>query len=284
MPKKALGKGIRALISEETQLEIENEVRIVAIKDIHPNPYQPREFSGAEIEDLVNSIKENGILQPIVVRKKNSGYELVAGSRRLKAAQIAGLTHVPAVIKNVTESELLAIALVENIQREDLNPIEKAKAYRRLIDEFGMSQEMVAKKVGKDRSTISNALRLLLLPDKVKNYLKNGKISEGHARALLRIGDKKLMEKVCEKIIKEEISVRKLEKMVKEIIEDYKKEEVILKKTVKKDGVIADIEEKISDFLGTKVEIKKGKKKGKIEIEFYSEEHLSEIIEKILKT
>lgn len=282
MPKKALGRGIHALISEEAQLEIDSEVRIIPIKEIDPNPYQPREFSGAELDELVNSIKTNGLLQPILVRKKNSRYELVAGSRRLKAAEIAGFTHVPVVIKNVTESEVLGIALVENIQREDLNPIEEAMAYRRLIDEFGMTQEMVAEKVGKDRSTISNTLRLLLLPEKIKNYLKEEKISEGHARALLRVENKRLMEKLCKKVIKEGISVRKLEKLIKEILE--KGEKIKIKKSLKKDSVIQEIEEKIAELLGTKVEIKKGKKKGKIEIEFYSDDHLSEIIRKILKT
>lgn len=282
MHRRGLGKGIRALIPEEIRLELENEVKMLDITKIHKNPYQPRTFTGKEIKELVESIKENGILQPIIVREKDSGYELVAGARRLRAAEIGGLKKVPALVRNVTESEMVTIALIENLQRENLNPIEEAVAYKRLVDEFGMTHEMISRKVGKDRTTITNILRLLLLPENIKQYLKEGKISEGHARALLRLQNEKLIQKICEQIIKEKISVREVEDIVKTMSLQENKA-ISLKKRQAKPAVITSLEEKLSEIFETKVEIKKSKNKGKIEIEFYSDEQLDFIINKLLK-
>lgn len=275
MGRKALGKGIHAIIPEEVKRVLEGELREIPASSISPNPYQPREGGEENLSELVASIKEKGILEPLIVRRKGEGYELVAGGRRLKAAIQAGLERVPVVIREATDSELLELALIENLQRKDLNPIEEASAYQRLSKEFGLTHEEIAKKVGKSRANITNTLRLLTLPGKTKRYLRVGKISAGHARALLSIPSPSLIDKLCDRIVREGLSVREIERLTS----------LKRKKRVEhpKDPHILTLEDSLSESLGTKVRIHKRGKKGRIYIEFYSEEDLERLISRIIK-
>ena len=275
MAKIALGKGLEALIPElpEGAGERGNLIQ-VEVKKVRPNPYQPRAtLNQSKLDELVNSIRERGLVQPIVVRQKDEGLELVVGERRLRAAEKAGLKQVPALLLGkITKQEIIEMALVENIQREDLNPIDQAKGYRRLITECGVSQKDLSKRIGKDRSSISNILRLLNLPDKIQKYLAEGKLSEGHARAVLAIGSQKEQLKLADRIVRGELSVRRTEEIA------YKKG---IKKPIKKHrrSKYYDLENKLREYFKTSVKISQKKGKGKIEIEFYSEEDLGRIIE-----
>lgn len=288
--KKVLGKGISALIpqtSEKPSVE-PNEVNYLPINEILPNPYQPRENPEEDLTDLITSIKEKGILQPIIVRTRRQvssdqiTYELVVGERRLRAARAAGLTEIPAIVKEISETEMLEWALIENIQRADLNPIEEAHGYKRLVEDFGMTHEMIAEKVGKDRSTITNALRLLTLPESVQNYLRQGKITTGHARALLAIPERNKQELLCERIVSEGLSVRQLE----EICYPQKKSRTKRAKTIhpvaEKDIYIIDLEEKLQEYLRTRVRINKTLQKGTVVIEFYSDDDLTRLVKLII--
>jgi len=276
MTKKVLGKGLSALLSEEGKSLVEGETRPIKIEEIKINPYQPRENPQEDLAELISSIKTKGILQPILVRKTSSGYELVVGERRLRAAKEAGLTTIPAVVREISEPEMLELALIENLQRKNLNPLEEALGYKRLIEEFGLTQEEIADRVGKSRPTIANALRLLTLPPKVKEYLKEEKITAGHARALLTLTDRKAQEELCERIVRESLPVRQVEKLV-----SSKKEE---KERVKeRDVYLQAMEDILREFLGTNVEIIKRGEKGKIIIEFVSEEDFNRIIRLIKK-
>ncbi len=275
--RKALGKGLDALLGE-TSIGI--EIAEVEIDKIKPSEGQPRkEFKN--INELAQSIKSIGIINPLIVVKNNDGtYELVAGERRWRAAKKAGLKKVPVIINKYSEEEKLEISLIENIQRQDLNPVEEATAYKILIEKFKLTQEELAKRVGKDRSTIANTLRLLTLPKKVLNYLKEGKLQEGHVRPLINIKNPDIVIKLAEKIINEKIPVREVEKLSK-VYKPVK--EVKRKKEKKTDAYLQELEDTLREYFGTKVRLTGNKDKGKVVIEYYSKDGLIRIIKKIMK-
>jgi ParB family chromosome partitioning protein len=274
--RQALGKGLGALIPEKPPLELEGKkvFDICGIEEIKPNPFQPRKAFGDEkLQELVGSIQEKGILQPLVVRRKGSGYELIAGERRWRAAQKAGMKEVPIIIKDVPESELLELSLIENIQRENLNPIEEAEAFKRLMDQFHFTQEEISKRVGKDRTTITNAIRLLKLPPDIKQSLADGAISMGHARAFLSLDGSEKQRLALKKVLAGGLSVRQTENLVKRLrVRSYPS---IQKKNQEWNPLV----EELQRALGTKVKIIAKGKRGKIEIEFYSYEELDRIID-----
>lgn len=269
--KKGLGRGLEALI--EANESDEGTVQEVKINDIEPNSGQPRKtFNQEKLEELAESIKAHGIIQPLVVRKRNGKFEIVAGERRWRAARIAGLSKVPIVVKEVTDKELMEVALVENLQREDLNPIEEAYGYETLLKGYALTQEEVSKAVGKSRSAIANTLRLLTLDEKVKKLVEKGELSAGHARAIVVIKDKEQQLEIAKKIIQNDLSVRETEKLLK-LIESKKK---IKRKAV--DPVYLALEDELKEILGTKVRITNNKNKGRVEIEYYSNDDLERII------
>jgi len=281
MEHRALGKGLSALIPDNLKLSDEKEAKeniaYVPIEKIKESSFQPRiNYDDQKLKDLVASIKEKGVLQPLVVRKQDDGYEIVAGERRLKAARILNLQKVPVMIKQVSSEEALVLALVENIQREDLNPIEEAKAFQQLIEEFTLTQEDVAQSVGKDRSTISNALRLLKLPEDIQQAVFSGEISTGHARALLSIENAQKQRQYFEQTKKKGFSVRELETKIKA----GEKSPFRQKKAKSQELVV--LENALQERLGTKVRIQAQKKRGKIVIEYYSLKDLERILD-ILK-
>lgn len=275
--KNALGKGLGALIREGGN-ESPNQVLMLDITKIEPNKQQPRTYFDTEkLEELAESIKEFGIIQPVVVRKDGDFYRLVAGERRWRAARIAKLKMIPAILKDYNEHETIQVALLENIQRADLNPIEEASGYKRLIDEFEMTHEMLAEKLGKSRSTITNALRLMQLDYRIHPFLAAGKITTGHAKALLSIENteenKNLQLHFCEKIMEEELSVRETERLIREYQKPKKEKEVREYKNFK------PLESELSGVLGVKVSIKNPAKKdgGKIEIEYATAQELDRL-------
>jgi len=291
-----LGRGLDALIpravtkeisidSKEIRFDDGQSVGVIAkieIAKIKPNPYQPREtFDRTALEELKQSIIEKGVIQPITVRRLPGGmYELISGERRVRASTEAGLTHIPAYIIEVeSEKELLELSLIENIQREKLNPIEIAKAYQRLIEELGYTQEEIAKKIGKDRTTVANFIRLLKLPEQIQESLKRGEITMGHARALINLPSRKLQVEIWNKIVKQSWSVRKVEKIVR----DLSKGKIAEEKTTKKktaQSEFRDIESKLKRIFGTQVKIKQtGNGRGEIVIEFYSDDEFERLLE-----
>lgn len=274
---KGLGKGINALF---TNLETtkEDSVQQIDIKDIRPNPYQPRKiFTEEGIEELKQSIIQHGILQPIIVKKSIKGYEIVVGERRFRAAKEAGLKKVPVVVRDFTSSEMMELAVLENLQREDLTPIEEAAAYQTLLDKLEVTQEELAKRLGKSRPHITNHIRLLSLPRQIQELITRGTISMGHGRALLGLKNKDLLNSLVEKTVKEELNVRQLEQYIQQLNESVPRE---TKKTpVKKDVFIQEQETILRERFGTTVTISQRKKKGKIEIEFFSPEDLNRILE-----
>ena len=281
MPKKGLGKGLSALIPDIEEDKTRN-VTEINLKDIKKNPYQPRKnIDDEKLKEMLQSIREHGVIQPVLVRKVDQGYELVAGERRIRAAQLAKLEKIPAVIRDFNENEMLEISLIENIQRENLNPLEEAEAYKRLMEEFGFNQEKIAERLGKSRPVIANTLRLLSLEEKVKSYLKEGKISAGHARALASIEEMELQREVAEEILKKNLTVRKVEEVLQQLKKKKEKEEIPPPKKPKADPFLLDLEEKLCRYFGTKVKIVEGKNKGKVEIEYYSPGELERIAEKL---
>jgi len=278
MKNRGLGKGLSALIPENSdQSNQDGAVTYVETSSIENNSFQPRTFyDDKKLDDLKKSIEEKGVLQPILVREKAGRFEVIAGERRLKAAKLSNLVEVPVIVKKVTDQEALVIALVENIQREELNPIEEAQAYRRLIQEFQYKQEEVAKSVGKDRSTISNLLRLLKLPSQIQKSIHNNEITVGHARALLSVDSYDLQTDIFEQILKNGLSVRDVEKVVK------KNEQPNVRSTKQKETrsfELLTLEEELQRRFGTKVRIvPQRKKRGKIVIEYYSMEELTRLI------
>lgn len=273
---KGLGKGINALFPGAS-LKSAETVEQVHLKSIKPNPYQPRKiFDEEAIEELSESIKEHGILQPIIVRKTGTSYEIVVGERRFRASKLAGLEEIPAIVRNFTDEESMELAILENLQREDLTPIEEAEAYSKLMDNLKITQEQLAFRLGKSRSHIANHIRLLSLPDKVRQLITDGKLSMGHGRTLLGLRKKEQIIPVADRVLKEGINVRQLERLVQEMNKDVPRE---TKKKEKKDLFLKEYESNLRDFLGTNVKIKKSKNKGKIEIEFFSQEDLERILE-----
>lgn len=273
---RALGKGINALFSEIEKIEGE-AVEEIPLKEIRPNPYQPRKYFSEEgIAELKQSIIEHGVLQPIIVRKSIKGYEIVVGERRYRAAKAAGLKKIPAVVRSLTDEKMMELAVLENLQREDLTPIEEASAYQMLLDRLEITQEQLAKRLGKSRPHIANMVRLLSLPQEIQELLHEGKISMGHGRALLGLKDKKKIPSVVDKVIKEGLNVRQLEELIQQLNHNVSRETKKRKK--KKDLFLMEQENVLRERFGTTVKIKKGKKKGKIEIEFFSDDDLNRIL------
>lgn len=284
--RRGLGSGLDALIPENDELIKKEEVlqpdTKLKLKVIEPNREQPRKYFDEDaLNALADSIKQYGVLSPLWVKKKGDYYEIIAGERRWRAAQIAGLKEVPVILMEEDEQSALEISLIENIIREDLNPIEEATAYKRLIDEFHLTQEEVGKKVSKSRPVITNAIRLLDLDSRVQQMLIEEKITEGHGRRLLEIADKEVQFELATRIMDQDLTVRETEKLVKSIKNPDKKDNE--KKAAKKNElsfIYQDLEEKMKSIMGTKVSIlPKDKKKGKIEVEYYSMEELERIME-----
>jgi ParB family transcriptional regulator, chromosome partitioning protein len=278
----ALGKGLGALLPELGQTEPKT-LLYCGIEEIIPNRSQPRKrFDESKLQELADSIKEKGILEPLIVRRTDQGYELMVGERRWRAAQKAGLKEVPVLVKEVERGEALEISLIENLQREDLNPIEAAEAFKHLIEEFNISQEDLSKRIGKDRTTIANTLRLLKLPIEVKNELLQNRITSGHARAILSLESKEKQKELCALIIKKGLSVREAEALAIRWSEKPKKTVTPVKKRGDLESQLGSLQESMRKFLGTKVQILSKGKRGKIEIEYYSHEDLERIVEAIL--
>lgn len=289
MSKKALGKGIDALIDqvEEPEPEERRDVEKISIRQIEANPYQPRtQFDEEALSELADSIKQRGIIQPLVVEKSRQGYTIVAGERRFRAARMAGLTEIPVLIRSFSDEEKLEIALIENIQREDLNPIEEAKAYRRLMDKYELNQEGLAKKIGKKRSTVANAVRLLKLPEDMQDSVVEGSLSSGHARAILSVVNPADQRILFSRIVSERLSVRETERLAEGFNKGIRSSEKSKGKSKEssegereKSPEVQEIEQKFLDRLGTKVTLKGSVEKGKIEISYYSKDDLQRLYE-----
>lgn len=281
---RGLGKGLKALIPDESFMSIDNSdadnagklVFFLQINKIRPNADQPRKkFNREKLEELAASIKEHGILQPLVVRPENNGYTIIAGERRWRAATMAGLKEVPVIVKDLPAKDVMELALIENVQREDLNAIEEAEAYGALMEHFNLTQGEIGIRIGKSRAAITNTMRLLNLPDKVRQEVLDDHISSGHARALLSLEDQKQMEALCEEIIDKKLSVRETERKVK-LLKNPPKEE---KAKSEKNPYITAVEDGLKQKFATKVKISGKKDKGKIEMEYYSTEDLNRILD-----
>lgn len=290
--RKGLGKGLDSLIPENKSVKpavkpekaeesVKTGEQMLKINQVEPNREQPRKhFEEDALLELADSIKQYGVLQPLLVRKRKDYYEIIAGERRWRAAKLAGVKEVPVIIKEYTEQQAVEIALIENIQRENLNPIEEAMAFKKLLEEFQLKQDEVADRVSKSRTAVTNSMRLLKLDDKVQQMIIDEMISTGHARALLAIDDKKLQYELANRIFDEKLSVRETEKLVKEIKNPKKPKE---KKVVENEFVYKDLENRMKEVMGTKVSIaSKSNGKGKIEIEYYSEKELERMFEMIM--
>ncbi len=274
MERKALGKGISALIPEkETGRKV--EIIYVQTEQIKPNPFQPREdFDTQSIEELAQSIREKGVIQPLLARRRGDAYELIAGERRLRAANLMGLKEIPILVKDVEDRDSLELALIENVQRQGLNPIEEAHAYQHLIEKFNVTQDKISEVLGKARVSITNTLRLLKLPHEIQAEIKKGRITFGHGRALLEVQDTNEQRRLAQDVIAKELSVRELENLIK-----LKRPKGLKRKIGQgqREPYVAVLEEELQHALGTKVRISKRKKRGHILIEFYSPEELDRI-------
>jgi len=275
--RKALGKGLSALIPDAEAAEgADGRFFQCPVEVIEPNPYQPRqEFSDGEMEEMVASVREKGILTPLLVSRKGAGYQLIAGERRWRAAQRAGLTHVPVVVREVRDAESLELALIENIHRKDLNAIEEALAYRRLLEETGATQDLIAQKLGKDRSTIANLLRLLKLPYPIQKHVINGNLSVGHARVLAGLKTETEQNRLCRVVLEKGLSVRQAEALAKRMGAPSRPE----KKAPEFDYYLKSLADSLKRSLGTKVDIQKRGHQGRIVIHFYSDEELDRLLE-----
>jgi ParB family chromosome partitioning protein len=291
--KKGLGKGLDSLITDKVNKPVEkpvvsapkvNDAVMMNITKVEPNREQPRKkFDEDALLELSESIKQFGVLQPLLVQERDNYYEIIAGERRWRAAKLAGVKEVPVIVKKLTEQEIMEISLIENIQREDLNPIEEAQAYKRLLTEFNLKQDEVADRVSKSRTAVTNAMRLLKLNDKVQQMVIDEMLTTGHARALLGIDDQEKQYLVAQRIFDEKLSVRETEKLVKNI-QNEKKNTLEGSKKIdpQLEAVYRGLEEQMKSILGTKVFINpKDEKKGKLEIEYYSQEELDRIIDLI---
>ncbi len=294
--KRGLGKGLDSMIpdrgqslkKETVKVEVENVSRetLIGINEIEPNKEQPRKvFDEDALQELADSIKQYGIIQPLVVQKKGNLYEIIAGERRWRAARIAGLKKVPVIVREYTEQEIAEISLIENIQRENLNPIEEAMAYQRLIQEFELKQDEVAERVSKSRTAITNSMRLLKLDERVQQMLIDDMISSGHGRTLLAIEDGEQQYALATKIMDEKLSVRETEKLVKKLLKNKEEEKAKPVSPVNPadELIYRDLEEKLKNVIGTKVCVnRKNNGKGKIEIEYYSQDELERIIDMLM--
>ena len=279
--KAALGRGLASLIPDIDSIDnSHSEFFRCEVGRITPNPFQPRKhFSEKELRELSDSIRENGVLQPLLVRKKGADYELIAGERRLRASQMAGLTHVPAILKEISDTELLELSIIENIQRENLNPIEESRAYQRLMEEFDFTQEKVAERVGKSRPAVANFLRLLQLPETIQQSIQEGVIAMGHARALLAVEDPAAQEQAWKRVVEEKLSVRETEKLVKALKAGTEKPAEEKPKPAAPDPRLKDYADTLSKRFSAPVAIRQKGKKGKVEIAFASEEELGRLME-----
>ncbi len=298
--KKGLGKGLDSLIPDnksgkinqteavlkslegsDVQSESKSGEKMMNINKVEPNREQPRKkFEEDALMELSDSIKQFGVLQPLLVRKRKDYYEIIAGERRWRAAKMAGIKEIPVIIKDYTEQEIIEIGLIENIQRENLNPIEEAAAYKRLLEEFNLKQDEVAERVSKSRTAVTNSMRLLKLCEKVQQMVIDDMISTGHARALLAIEDENLQYELAVKIFDEKLSVRDVEKLVKNIKNPKQPK---AKRVIENEFLYTDLADKMKDVMGTKVNIAvKGNGKGKIEIEYYSDEELERVFDMIM--
>ena len=273
--KFALGKGLGALIPDEINEDNEGKL-MISLNKIKSNIDQPRKsFDNEKIAELAESIKNHGIIQPLILKENDGGYIIVAGERRWRAAKMVGLKEVPAIVMDLTEKQVLEISLIENIQRQDLNPIEEALAYKKLLSDFDLTQEELSKRIGKSRTAITNTIRLSNLDSRVQQYVIDGIISEGHGRALLSLEDGDLQYIYSQKVIDEKLSVRELEKLIRNISlkseRSEKKEEL--------NPYYKDVRDRLQNYFGTKVNLSSKKNKGKIEIEYYSEEDLERILD-----
>jgi len=281
---RGLGKGLNAIIGADIVGEVIDRPRAIEIPvdRLSPNPFQPRRsFTEEGLEQLAESIRHHGVLQPIVVRPMGDGYQLIAGERRWRAAQIAGLQRIPAVVRELDDPGMVQVALIENLQREDLNPIEEASAYRRLMDEFNMTQEQLSSAVGRSRPAIANAVRLLNLPAEIQRAVEERRLSEGHARCLLAISDQGDQLRLAAEIIANGLNVRQAEELVKGTTRNVSRE-TIRKRTSEVDPDAVRLTQQLGERLGTRVKLSGSVSKGKLEIEYYSTEDLDRILEIIL--
>jgi len=278
--KNALGRGLNALFPDikDNVHGRDSDYFLCDIDIITPNPYQPRkQFSKTDLEELAQSIKEQGLIQPVIVRKNETGYELVAGERRLRASKAAGLKKIPAVIRDATDADLLQMSIVENIQRQNLNPMEEAEAYQRLMDEFSLTQEQTAKKIGKSRSAVANFIRLCRLPEDIKARLRDNVLSMGHARALLGLDSSAKLNSAFQVVVSRRLSVRETEALVNKM--KLKKTPPKRKAESSDDIYFSHLAEELSRQLGTKVTIKRKGQRGKLEIEFYNNDDLDKLLD-----
>lgn len=274
MPKKALGRGLQALLSDE--LGENPSIKEIAISDIIPNPDQPRkEFDPQALNELADSLLVHGLLQPVLVRQVGEHYYIIAGERRLRAAKIAGFTKIAGIVQVCTDQEMAERTLIENIQRADLSPVEEGLAYARLIEEYGMTQELVAQRVGKARTTVANLLRVILLPEVILELLRDEKISLGHAKILLGIKDTTTQSLIAQKAAKEQLSVREIEDLVNRLTERTKRG----KRPRESSTLFHNVEDRLRTSFQTKVQLKGDLKRGKIEIQYFSEEELNRLLE-----
>jgi ParB family chromosome partitioning protein len=269
--RRALGRGLGALIPSVYSNGEEGRDSFVPLAAIRPNPMQPRQaFADEGIEELAESIRQKGILQPLLVRRSNGGFELIAGERRLRAAQRLGMEQVPVLVRDASDGEMLEMALIENIQREDLNPLEEARAYRRLVEEFNLTQEDIAARVGKDRSTIANTMRLLQLPPEVRTQIERGALSAGHARALAAVPSEAVKIQLAQEIVAQRLTVRQTEHLVKR------------RTRLPAEPELAAAEQRLTEHLGTRVRVLHGRNgAGKIEIEYYSLQELNGLLDRL---
>jgi ParB family chromosome partitioning protein len=282
--KMGLGKGLGALIPE-LEPEGPRSLLYCGIEEIHPNRSQPRKhFDEPKLQELADSIKEKGILEPLIVRRAAEGYEIVVGERRWRAAQKAGLKEIPVLLKELDDREVLELSLIENLQRDDLNPLEEAEAYKRLTEEFGLNQEELGSRLGKDRSTVANTLRLLKLPYEVREQLLRNRITPGHARAILSLESREKQKELCGLVIQKGLSVREAENLAKRWSKTSRKVTASEKKRGDLESQLIALGDSLRRHLGTKVLIRAKGKRGKIEIEYYSFEDLERIVETILET
>ncbi len=279
-PKSGLGRGLDALIPGGEFVTAERGISHVPVDSISPNPRQPRQdFRAEELEELTDSIREHGVIQPLIVTPSNQAdrYTLIAGERRLQAARMAGLASVPVIVRDATDQQRLELALIENIQRADLNPLEEAEAYRQLYEDFSLSHEDISRRVGKSRVAVTNTMRLLRLPDSVKNALIEELISEGHARALLALSTPEAQSAALKTVISQDLTVRKTEELVRKLSGE--------KKTLLKTAPlpeITELEERLRTSLGTKVTLRSGKNGGSLTIHYYSNEELDALLDRLL--
>jgi len=275
--EKRLGKGLDALITS-TPGKSKERVEKISLKDILPNPFQPRKtFKEEKMIELIHSIKEKGVIQPVLVRPSGDSFELIAGERRLRAAQELNFDEIPAIIREIDDANSLEYSLIENIQREELNPVDEALAYQQLIGKFNYTLDRVGQMMGKDKSTISNSLRLLTLEENIREMVEEGKLSTGHAKVLLSVLGAEKRKRLADTIIKHGLSVRQLEELIK------KEKPKTKAKTKTKDPEIQKIEEDLQHQFGTKVTIQQGKKRGRIEIQFFSPEDLDRLLALLIK-